>query len=48
MLDILALLFVTLRVIYIVMYIADLPMVRSGIWALALLVNIGILFIGWR
>ena len=48
MLDILALLFVTLRVIYIIMYIADLALVRSGIWALGLVVNIGILLIGWR
>jgi uncharacterized MAPEG superfamily protein len=47
-LDILAVLFVTLRVIYIAMYVAGLPMVRSAIWALALLVNIGILFIGYR
>jgi uncharacterized MAPEG superfamily protein len=47
-LDILALLFVTLRVIYIAMYVAGLPTVRSAIWALALLVNIGILFLGWR
>jgi uncharacterized MAPEG superfamily protein len=47
-LDILALLFVTLRVIYIAMYVADLAMIRSAIWALALLVNIGVLFIGWR
>ena len=48
MLDILALLFVTLRVIYVAMYVADLATVRSAIWALALLVNIGILFIGYR
>jgi uncharacterized MAPEG superfamily protein len=48
LLDILALLFVTLRVIYIAMYVAGLPSVRSAIWALALLVNIGILFIGYR
>lgn len=47
-LDILAVLFVTLRIIYIAMYVADLPMIRSGIWALALLVNIGILFSGYR
>lgn len=47
-LDILALLFVTLRIIYIAMYIADLAMVRSVIWTLALLVNVGILFCGWR
>ena len=47
-LDILALLFVTLRVIYIAMYVANLPTVRSAIWAAALLVNIGILFTGYR
>jgi uncharacterized MAPEG superfamily protein len=46
--DILALLFITLRVIYIAMYVAGLPTVRSAIWALALLVNIGILFAGYR
>lgn len=47
-LDILALLFVTLRLIYIAMYVANLPTVRSAIWAAALLVNIGILFTGYR
>jgi uncharacterized MAPEG superfamily protein len=47
-LDILAVLFVTLRIIYIAMYVAGLPMIRSSIWALAFAVNIGILFIGYR
>ena len=47
-LDILAVLFVTLRVIYIAMYVAGLPAIRSGIWALALLVNVGILFSRYR
>ena len=47
-LDILAVLFITLRIIYVAMYVADLPTVRSGIWAVALLVNIGILFSGYR
>jgi uncharacterized MAPEG superfamily protein len=47
-LDILALVFVTLRVIYIAMYVAGLPTIRSGIWTLALLVNIAILFTGYR
>jgi uncharacterized MAPEG superfamily protein len=47
-LDILAVLFVTLRIIYISMYVAGLPTIRSAIWALALLVNIGILFSGYR
>ena len=47
-LDILAVLFVTLRTIYIAMYVAGLPTIRSAIWVLALLVNIGILFSGYR
>lgn len=47
-LDILAVLFITLRIIYIAMYVADLAMVRSAIWTLALLVNIGIFFSGYR
>ena len=47
-LDILAVVFITLRVIYIAMYVAGLPLIRSTIWALALLVNIGILFAGYR
>jgi uncharacterized MAPEG superfamily protein len=47
-LDILAFVWIVLRVIYVVMYVADLPMVRSAVWTLALLVNIGILFIGYR
>jgi uncharacterized MAPEG superfamily protein len=46
--DILAVVFVTLRVIYIAMYVAGLPTVRSAIWSLALLVNVGILFSGYR
>jgi uncharacterized MAPEG superfamily protein len=44
-LDILAVLFVTLRIIYIVMYVAGLPTARSALWALAFLVNLGI-FLG--
>ncbi len=47
-LDILAFLFVVLRMVYIMMYVAGLPMVRSGVWALAFAVNVGILFIGYR
>lgn len=47
-LDTLAVVFITLRVIYIAMYVAGLPTIRSAIWGLALLVNIAILFIGYR
>ena len=46
--DILAIVFVTLRIMYIAMYVGGLPTVRSAIWALALLVNIGIFFGGYR
>ena len=48
-LDILAVLFITLRIIYIAMYVAgfaDRSARRSGRWRL--LVNIGILFTGYR
>jgi uncharacterized MAPEG superfamily protein len=47
-LDILAVLFVTLRIIYIAMYVAGLGNVRSAIWALAFIANIAILLSGWR
>ena len=47
-LDILAFLFIVLRLVYIMMYVAGLPTVRSIVWTLALMVNIGILFIGYR
>lgn len=47
-LDILALLFVVLRVAYVMMYVADLAKARSAIWSLGLLVNIAILFSGYR
>ena len=46
--DIMAVLFVTLRIIYIAMYVAGFPTVRSAIWTLALLANVGILFAGYR
>jgi uncharacterized MAPEG superfamily protein len=46
--DALAVVFVTLRIIYIAMYVAGLPMIRSGIWALALAANIGIFFAGYH
>ncbi|MDP1685060.1 MAPEG family protein [Hydrogenophaga sp.] len=43
-LDVLAFLFIVLRLLYIMMYVADLATVRSVLWALAFLVNIAILF----
>lgn len=47
-LDILAFLFVVLRIAYVIMYVADMAKTRSALWSLALLVNVGILFIGYR
>ena len=47
-LDLLALLFVVLRLSYIMMYVADLAKARSAIWLAALLANIAILFVGYR
>jgi uncharacterized MAPEG superfamily protein len=47
-LDVFAFVFVVLRIAYIIMYVADMAKSRSAIWFLALLVNIGILFLGYR
>jgi uncharacterized MAPEG superfamily protein len=46
--DILAVLFVTLRIIYVVMYVANLHMARSAFWALAFIANIAIFLSGWH
>ena len=46
--DILAFMYVVLRIVYIMMYVADLATARSVVWATALLANIAILFIGYR
>ena len=46
--DILAFAFVVLRIAYIMMYVADMAKTRSAIWIAALLVNVWILFTGFR
>lgn len=48
MLDILAFTFVVLRITYILMYVADMAKTRTAIWSLAMLVNVCILFAGFR
>ncbi len=45
-LDLLALLWVLLRLFYIVMYVADQPLARSTVWGIAWVVNIAIFFLG--
>lgn len=47
-LDILAFMFVVLRIGYILMYIADMATTRTVVWSLALLVNVLILFAGYH
>lgn len=44
-LDMLAVTYVVLRVIYIAIYIKGIGAVRSAVWALAFLVNVAILFL---
>lgn len=44
-LDVLAFLFVVLRVLYIMMYVANLATARSLAWTLGLIVNLAILFV---
>lgn len=47
-LDLLALLFIGLRIIYIALYVFDKPTARSAIWSVAFTVNIAIFFLGYR
>ncbi|QDL54870.1 MAPEG family protein [Rhodoferax aquaticus] len=47
-LDILAFLYVFLRMLYIMMYVAGMANIRSIVWMLAFAINIGIFFLGYR
>jgi uncharacterized MAPEG superfamily protein len=46
--DVLAVVFVALRLAYVAAYVANKAHLRSVIWMLALLVNVAILFAGFR
>lgn len=46
--DVLALVWVVLRLVYVLLYVADQANARSLVWVLALAVNVAILFSGWR
>jgi uncharacterized MAPEG superfamily protein len=47
-LDLLCLSWLMLRIFYIIMYVGDMATVRSGVWFGAVIVNILILFSGYR
>ncbi|MDE2419436.1 MAG: MAPEG family protein [Burkholderiales bacterium] len=47
-LDVLAFVYVVLRMVYIMIYVSGMASARSVVWSAALAVNIGILFIGYR
>lgn len=46
--DLLALLYIAARILYVMMYLADNAKVRSVVWTVAFALNIGILFAGFR
>jgi len=45
-LDLLAVVYVLLRIVYIALYVRGAGAARSAVWALAFAVNIAILFVG--
>jgi len=47
-LDVLAIVYVVLRMVFIMLYVAGLANLRSLVWVLALVVNVAILFAGYR
>ena len=46
--DLLALAFVALRIAYVAAYVNNKANLRSAVWVIALLVNVGLLFAGFR
>lgn len=47
-LDLLACVFIALRVVYILLYVTNRPNLRSAVWFAAVAVNVAILFAGYR
>ena len=47
-LDILAFLYIVLRLVYVMMYLANMPGIRTAVWTAAFAANIAILFLGYR
>ena len=47
-LDILAFIYIVLRLVFVMMYVAGLSTLRTVVWTLAFGVNVGILFVGYR
>ena len=46
--DLLALLYIAARILYVMLYLADNAKLRSAVWTVAFALNIGILFAGFR
>lgn len=47
-LDVLAFLYIVLRLLFVMMYVAGLPAQRSLVWTLAFAINVAIFFLGYR
>lgn len=46
--DLLALLYIAARILYVMLYLADIAKLRSAVWTVAFALNIAILFAGYR
>jgi uncharacterized MAPEG superfamily protein len=46
--DILCFLWLLLRILFVIAYVGDMAMVRTGLWTGALLINVAILFVGYK
>jgi uncharacterized MAPEG superfamily protein len=46
--DLLSFVWLLLRVIYVILYVGDMPLPRSGVWIAAFICNTAILLVGYR
>jgi uncharacterized MAPEG superfamily protein len=47
-LDLMCLIWLLLRIFYVITYVGDMATARTALWVSAFAINIGILFLGWR
>jgi uncharacterized MAPEG superfamily protein len=47
-LDLMCLMWLLLRIFYVITYVGDMATARTALWVSAFAINIGILFLGWR
>jgi uncharacterized MAPEG superfamily protein len=47
-LDLMCLVWLLLRIFYVITYVGDMATARTALWVSAFAMNVGILFLGWR